>query len=311
MPFRGPLNAGSQSYVTFGYYTTAQRDALSNIPDGTLIYNTTLNSIQAWGGSGWVTVKGLTETTEYFVFTSPGTANLTANNAFAPTASVDILHVSPGSNGGGGQGGCGYTDNCGHGGAGGSSGTVNLKTGLTLTNTGATFPVTLPSYPNPVMPSPTAVGGPFGGGPNPPSSGGNPGRAGTSASFTVPDFAPYFPAYTFSAGSGGAATPGGTDSFAGDGGSGGGGCLVVSQNGSVPTSVAPPTNASITGNNGSKGGTIGHRNPGPGGNGGTGYGAGGGGGGGGSELNGGTTGGGGGGAGAPGIMIIKVTGFTE
>lgn len=309
MAFKGPLDAETQGKVTFGTFTTAQRDALTGVAAGTMIYNSTTNALEAYGPDGWLIVKGLQETVQYFVFTSPGTANLTSTYAFQPDATVDMFHLSTGNNGGSGQGGCGYTDNCGGGGGGGASGTVNFRTGLSLAATGTSFPITTPSVP-PVMPGSTGGGGPFSGGPPPAPPGGRPGQAGTNATFSIPSFAPYFDAYTFSNGNGGAATPSGRDSFAGDGGSGGGGGLDITQNGTVPTSVAP-TISPVTGNNGGTASCLSSRCPGPGGNGGQGYGAGGGGGAGGAELNGGTSGGAGGGGGAPGIMIIKVTGFVE
>jgi len=295
--------------VGIGTTTTAGRNAGVGTDLGTMIYNVTTGAVEVYGTDGWASIGSLTETTEYFVFTSPGTANITSNNEFGPTATVDILHISPGSNGSTGQGGCGSSNNCGAGGAGGAGGALHYKVGLTVAQTGVSIPVTIPSYPTPVMPSPSPGGGPFAGGSAPSPSYGNPGNAGTSATFTITPFAPYFPAYTLTDGSGGAATPAGTDDYAGDGGSGGGGGLVVTQNGTVPTTLAPPTNSSITGTNGNPASGFGGRQPGPGGNGGTGYGAGGGGGAGGAELNGSTTGGASGGAGAPGIMIIKVTGF--
>lgn len=309
MPHIGPLNAGPQGQVSFGTFTTTQRNAGVGTATGATIYNSTTQAIETYTGASWVETKSLRPVTEYFVYTSPATANLTANNSFAPDATVDILHVSPGSTGGTGTGGNAYVDSGGASGAGGASGVSYIKLGQTIAETGASFPVTIPSYPTPVMPSATPVGGPHAGGPSNPGPGGHGGRAGTNASFTISPFAPYFSGYNISNGNGGAAVPGGNSSFAGDGGSGGGGGMIISPNGSVPAPLAPPTNGSLTGSLGGKSGCAGGSCPGPAGNGGQGYGAGGGGGTGGSEQYGSTSGGSGGGPGAPGIMIIKVSGY--
>lgn len=309
MAFQGPLNAGPQGGVIFGTFTTAQRNAGVSTATGQTIYNSTTQAIETYTGASWVETKSLRPVTQYFVFTSPGTANLTTDNAFSPDATVDILHVSPGSTGGTGTGGNAYVDSGGASGSGGPSGVSYVKLGQTIADTGASFPVTIPSYPTPVMPSATSVGGPHAGGPNNPGPWGWGGKAGTDATFTISPFAPYFSAYNISNGNGGAATPGGNSSFAGDGGSGGGGGMIISPNGSVPAPLAPATDGSLTGSLGGYSGCAGGSCPGGRGNGGQGYGGGGGGGTGGSEQYGSTSGGAGGGAGAPGVMIIKVSGY--
>jgi len=302
------LNANN---IEMGSVTTAQRDAISSPPTGATVYNTTTESVEVFNGTTWVSIGFAGATTQYFVFTSPGTATLTSTYAFNPAATVDMFHMTPGNNGGSGQGGCGYVDNCGRGGGGGSSGVLNYKVGRTMAQTGSSIPVTIPSIPGPAMPGPQPGGGPYSGGGVPGSGGAPGGAAGQDASFTIAPFQPYFPDYILSSGEGGPATPGSPNSgFAGSGGSSGGGGLVVTPNTSLPSSDAPPTNASITGSQGNYGGNICGRQPGVPGYGGQGYGAAGGGGSGGGECNGGTSGGGGGGSGAPGIMIIRVSGYT-
>lgn len=60
MPHIGPLTAGSQGQVSLGTFTTAQRNALSSVATGTLIYNSTTLAIEAYSGSTWIRVKALT-----------------------------------------------------------------------------------------------------------------------------------------------------------------------------------------------------------------------------------------------------------
>jgi len=51
------LNANS---VEFGSLTTTQRNALTGVAVGTMIYNSTTLSIEAWSGSAWIKIKALT-----------------------------------------------------------------------------------------------------------------------------------------------------------------------------------------------------------------------------------------------------------
>ena len=297
----------SQSYLGIASTDSAGRNAGVGTAIGTVIFNSTTSSIESYSGEGgWLSVKNMNRETQYFVFTSPGTANLTSTYNFAPDSTVDILHVATGGNGNSGSPGNPGNESGGQGGAGGAGGQLNWKIGQTISQTGTSFPVTTPSYPTPVMPSPQPGGGPWAGGPGNPGPNMYAGNPGTNANYTITPFAPNFPAYSLSNGNGGAGGPGGNSQFAGDGGSGGGGGLIVAPNG-----IGPNTNPAITGTNGNTASGVGGRNPGPGGSGGQGYGAGGGGGAGGAEQYGSTTGGAGGGAGAPGLMIIKVTGFLQ
>ena len=50
------LNANS---VELGSLTTAQRDALTGVSNGTVIYNSTDSSIDGYGPTGWTTIKSL------------------------------------------------------------------------------------------------------------------------------------------------------------------------------------------------------------------------------------------------------------
>jgi len=300
----------STAGVGLGSTTTAGRNAGVGTVIGSMIFNSDTQSIESYSGAGgWRTVKNMQQITQYFVYTSPTTANLTSTYNFGPDATVDILHLSTGANGSSGSPGNPGNDSGGQGGAGGAGGSLNYKIGQTIAQTGTSFPVTTPSYPSPAMPSPQPGGGPYAGGPGNPGPNMYAGIPGTNASFTITPFAPYFPAYTLSNGNGGAGGPGGNSQFAGDGGSGGGGGLIVAPNGALPAPLAPSTDNTIIGTAGGTASGTGGRNPGPGGSGGQGYGAGGGGGAGGAEHYGSTTGGAGGGAGSPGIMIIKVTGY--
>lgn len=54
MAVQGPLTTGSQNRLVLGTYTTTQRNALSSLVTGTLIYNTTNSRIECWDGSTWV-----------------------------------------------------------------------------------------------------------------------------------------------------------------------------------------------------------------------------------------------------------------
>jgi hypothetical protein len=78
------VQVGNQHRFGLGDFTTAQRDALTSVSAGTMIYNTSADSYQGYFGStlGWQTIKsGFTATggteivdgsSKYHVFTSPG-----------------------------------------------------------------------------------------------------------------------------------------------------------------------------------------------------------------------------------------------
>jgi len=127
------LNANS---VEMGSLTTAQRDALSSVATGTVIFNSTTGVGQVYTGTSWVDfgnsaqfiASGGTTLTSgsytYHVFTSPGTFSVTSGSK-----SVDYVVVGSGAggvsadggNGGGGGGGGGVVYTPGHTVASGSS----------------------------------------------------------------------------------------------------------------------------------------------------------------------------------------------
>ena len=138
--------------------TTSARNAGVGTVTGTMILNTTTNSIQTWLGTAWVEVSnafsasGGTEVTsggyKYHKFLSSGT--FTAN----ATGTVEVLLVAgggsggPGTAGGGGAGGVlyqsvsvtpqDYTITIGGGGAGNTTGTINYNSGSNTTAFGLT-----------------------------------------------------------------------------------------------------------------------------------------------------------------------------
>lgn len=73
MAFEGPLNAGSQKKIELGTFTTSQRDALSGVSAGTLIYNSTTSAINAYTSS-WVTVRAGEDGSSGNPFTSVASA---------------------------------------------------------------------------------------------------------------------------------------------------------------------------------------------------------------------------------------------
>ena len=172
----------SQSYLGIASTDSAGRNAGVGTAIGTVIFNSTTSSIESYSGEGgWLSVKNMNRETQYFVFTSPGTANLTGTYNFAPDATVDILHVASGGSGSPGQPGHPGNESGGEGGAGGAGGQLNWKIGQTIAQTGTSFPVTTPSYPTPVMPSPQPGGGPWSGGPGNPGPNMYAGNPGTNA----------------------------------------------------------------------------------------------------------------------------------
>ena len=115
------LNANS---VEIGTRTTAERDALTSVSTGTILYNSTNKRCEVYDGTRWVGVQrgGYIEATggvisEYSVsstryrahiFTSSGEFNITSNSPSHET--VDVLLVGGGGGGGaqhGGGGGAG------------------------------------------------------------------------------------------------------------------------------------------------------------------------------------------------------------
>jgi len=304
----------SQSYLGIASTDSAGRNAGVGTAIGTVIFNSTTSSIESYSGEGgWLSVKNMNRETQYFVFTSPGTANLTADISFAPDARVDVIHLTPGGSGGSGSPGNGGSDSGGGSGGGGASGTLVYKLNNTIATLGSSVPITLPSAPGSLFPGGSSPGGgPYSGGPSTPGSGGAyAGPAGTNASYTISPWSPFFSDYTFSNGNGGPGGQNGGSSFAGNGGGGGGGGLVITRSSALPTSLAPavPTPGNGTDGNQAAGLCEYSGNGARGGGGGTGFSGGGGGGGGGSECGGSTTGGASGGAGCPGIVIIKVEGY--
>ena len=128
MAFDGPLNAGSQKSITLGSYTTTQRDALTSVSNGTLIYNTTDGIVQVYNGTGWDQLSNVFSATggtkseatrsgwAVHTFTSPGTFTVQG-----PDKSGEYLVVGGGAGGGNGSGG------------GGGAGGFRLNTSYTLT----------------------------------------------------------------------------------------------------------------------------------------------------------------------------------
>lgn len=114
------LNANS---IEFGSLTTSQRDALSGVANGTIIYNSTSSSFDGYGPNGWVQIKSITglqasggTTSEpgdgkrYHTFTAPGSFVVTQGSG---TVTVQMVGGGGGGNSGNGQwagggGGGGY-----------------------------------------------------------------------------------------------------------------------------------------------------------------------------------------------------------
>ena len=97
--------------IDLGSITTSQRDALSGIPAGTVIYNSTDKIIQHWNGTAWVSMSNVFAATggtvstssrsgyKVHTFTSPGTFEVAG-----AAGSVEVLII--GGGGGGGSGNC-------------------------------------------------------------------------------------------------------------------------------------------------------------------------------------------------------------
>jgi hypothetical protein len=109
------LNANS---IEFGSLTSAQRDALTGVSNGTVIYNSSINILEVYTPGGWEAVGeqfapfqatgGTTSTTSrsgYTVhtFTSPGTFTVTSGSK-----EVEYTLYGGGSGANGGRGGVNY-----------------------------------------------------------------------------------------------------------------------------------------------------------------------------------------------------------
>jgi len=127
MAFQGPVVAGPQKGITLGSYTTAQRDALTGISAGTVIYNSSDNVVQVYNGSTWDILSNVFSATggnvdglqpgngyKYHTFTAPGQFQITSG-----TKNLEILVVGGGGGGGSCNSGAGSD-----GGAGGGAGGV-------------------------------------------------------------------------------------------------------------------------------------------------------------------------------------------
>ena len=115
------VGAGTSSFakggggVGFSQVTTTQRNALSGVIEGTVIYNSTLNKLEVYDGSNWAEVSptplsatgGNSVSTssrsgyKVHTFTSPGTFAVAAGNA--ESGEVEVLVVAGGGSGGGGR----------------------------------------------------------------------------------------------------------------------------------------------------------------------------------------------------------------
>lgn len=236
------LNANS---VYLGSLTTAARDALGGVSTGTIIYNSTVNELQGYTGSGWVKVKSVETLTvsqssgtsstatrggyRVHTFTAPGT--LTVSGGSVGLTNVELLVVG----GGGGGGGEKY-------GAGGGGGGISFTAGMTLPP--GTYSVTV---------GPGGSGGPPGG------NTGTRGSSGGDSSFGPPAGAPS-PLYRIAVGGGGAGAGfnGPTVSPGLPGGSGGGGASFPG-GASGGTATQPSQNPGKPGTNfGNEGGSYGN-----------------------------------------------------
>jgi len=124
--------------VSINSVTKTQRDALTGVSEGLIVYNSDNNSIEYYDGTKWRTLTGIlnveaTGGTEIIdgnaklhVFTSPG--NFVVTGAVAD-ASVEYLVVAGG--GGGGHNG------------GGGGGAGGFRTGTNFPVTTGTFPITV------------------------------------------------------------------------------------------------------------------------------------------------------------------------
>ena len=113
--------------VELGSLTTSQRDALSSIPAGTVIYNSSNNNVEHWDGSAWISMsnvfsasggsKNTSSRSGYAVhtFTSPGTFTVSGGSG-----TIETLII-----GGGGGGGSGNNQGYESGGGGASAAYYN------------------------------------------------------------------------------------------------------------------------------------------------------------------------------------------
>ena len=154
------MNANS---IEFGGLTTAQRDALAGIVDGTTIYNTSLESLQAYGPGGWKTILALGS-----ISATGGTKDTTSRSGFTvhTFTSPGSLVVSSGAGdveylviGGAGAGSAGFPNGaCGAGGGAGgylSNSAYPLTPGTYTIQVGGGGPSQLGASPN--TPSPQAA----------------------------------------------------------------------------------------------------------------------------------------------------------
>jgi len=123
------LNANS---VELGSLTTTQRNALSSVATGTIIYNTTTKAVEAYDGTNWFTVKNSFSASggniqdaisqpngyKYHTFTSSGSFVVDAGSR-----NIEVIVI-----GGGGGGGSVNNGGGSDGGGGGGGGGVVLAT---------------------------------------------------------------------------------------------------------------------------------------------------------------------------------------
>ena len=81
--------------IGIGTTTTAGRNAGVGTAAGTLAYSSDDGTFDIYNGESWINIKSVNKVVEYLVYTSPGTADLTANNSFSPDARVDVIHLTP------------------------------------------------------------------------------------------------------------------------------------------------------------------------------------------------------------------------
>ena len=145
------VGAGTSSFakggggVGFSKLTTSQRNSLSGVVAGTVLYNTTTGQLEVYDGSAWVKVNstpfeatGGSESTssrsgyKVHTFTSPGTFAVSGDT---DNKTVEVLAIGGGGAGGEGGGGAGalritnsfainpgnYSVSIGGGGSGGTS----------------------------------------------------------------------------------------------------------------------------------------------------------------------------------------------
>ena len=132
--------ANFQKAVGIGSYTTTQRDAITYLQNGTLIFNNTTGTVQVWDGSAWTNLtdpfaaSGGTKTTSgdktIHTFTSNGTFTVDSNST-----NVRVLIVG----GGGGGGGRGGNDGSG----GGGGGLVRFLSSIPVSPSPGSYPIVI------------------------------------------------------------------------------------------------------------------------------------------------------------------------